>query len=329
MRIYNKIVIDMSTLKVLEEDSYEYEGEVAECKGGGGSSGSSSGKVDYPEYMKTMHGTWLTAVAADIVTATTGNSPYYSATAYDPATPLAAMDTAVCAFNTVVDALSNESDWDSAMTQAKITVDALISETYITADIAAFADVLDDQVDNVTIPKFQRGMQDINAVQSSAFALGEALIYGMRDRDVAKYTSDLRLKSSLQRNEMIIQSAATMLQALLTRAELEKAVAHYSLEYNRMFIAATKDQEDRDLQLDELDAKWDLEMYQYGGNMMASIAGAATSQEADAPSQSSSAIGGALSGAAAGAMIGSKIGAIGGPMGAGMGAALGIFSSFL
>ncbi len=34
MRIYKKIVIDMETLKTINTESYEYEGEVAKCKGG-------------------------------------------------------------------------------------------------------------------------------------------------------------------------------------------------------------------------------------------------------------------------------------------------------
>jgi len=38
-------------------------------------------------------------------------------------------------------------------------------------------------------------MQDINAVVSSAFVLGEAVIEGFRDRELAKYTSGLRLDS--------------------------------------------------------------------------------------------------------------------------------------
>ena len=323
MKIYEKIVVDISSGETLSEISYEYSGEIAGCKSSGGSSGGSSGKVDYPEYMKTQHETWLTALNTDITTARAGDSPYTAAVAYDPTTPLAAMNTAICAFNTVVDALANESDWDSAMTQAKTTIDALISNTYINADVDAFADKLDDQVDNITIPKFQRGMQDINAVQTSAFALGEALIYGMRDRDVAKYTSDLRLKSSLMRNELIAKGASEMLRALLTRADLEKAVAHYTLEYNRMYIVAKKDQIDQDYEYDELDAKWDLEMFQYGGNMLAAIAGAATSQGTPERSHAASAIGGALSGAAAGLATSFT------PLGAGIGAALGLASSFL
>lgn len=38
MKIYNKIVLDMETLTVLEEDFFWYHGEIAHCGGGGGDS---------------------------------------------------------------------------------------------------------------------------------------------------------------------------------------------------------------------------------------------------------------------------------------------------
>jgi len=51
MKIYRKVKIDIETGETLFEDSYEYNGEVAECKGGGGS-------VKYsmsPEQRKALH----------------------------------------------------------------------------------------------------------------------------------------------------------------------------------------------------------------------------------------------------------------------------------
>ena len=47
--IYTKVVIDMATGKTLVQEGYRYDGEVAECKGGGGSVNS----VDY-EYNDRM-----------------------------------------------------------------------------------------------------------------------------------------------------------------------------------------------------------------------------------------------------------------------------------
>lgn len=47
MKIYNKIVWDIETLEVLEEDSFEYTGPIALCKGG--KSKSSSVEYTYTE----------------------------------------------------------------------------------------------------------------------------------------------------------------------------------------------------------------------------------------------------------------------------------------
>lgn len=48
-KIYERLVFDIATLEVLEEESYEYEGPIAECKGGG----SETNTVDY-EYNARM-----------------------------------------------------------------------------------------------------------------------------------------------------------------------------------------------------------------------------------------------------------------------------------
>lgn len=52
MKIYNRVVIDMTTGKTIEEDSYEYNGQVALCKGGRGSSES---KSDVPEWVRPYY----------------------------------------------------------------------------------------------------------------------------------------------------------------------------------------------------------------------------------------------------------------------------------
>ena len=275
---------------------------IVRCKGGGG---SSSGAVDYPDYMKTQHETWLDEIAALITTAVDGGSPFASTEAYDPTTRIATMDTAVCSFNTVVDALSNEDDWESAVDAAVAKIDAaVVDDDYVTADIASYAAILDDQITDVILPAFQTGMRDLNAVYSSAFVMGEATIYGMRDRDVAKYTSELKLKLNIQRIEMIKSSVEIMLNTLMKRVEFEQAVAHYTVEASRIGIVAFKEQTDQDILLDDMDARWDLDVYQYGANMLAGIGGgtrSAGSQTGMSKTQS------ALSGAAAGASMGTAI----------------------
>ncbi|KKU98300.1 MAG: hypothetical protein UY28_C0004G0038 [Candidatus Amesbacteria bacterium GW2011_GWB1_48_13] len=50
MRVYIRIVVDIKSGRVLEADSYEYEGQVAECKGGGG--GTTTSTTGLPEWLR-------------------------------------------------------------------------------------------------------------------------------------------------------------------------------------------------------------------------------------------------------------------------------------
>ena len=293
---------------------------------------TTAGRVDFPTYMKEIHGDWLSnysvpasgdQVTNSITTALTaayGNSPYSSLVALDPSTELGNMDTAIAAFNTLVDALAYDTDWEGAVDTAKTKLDAAVfDDTYITADIAAFGNELDDQIDNIVLPRFQRGLQDVNAVMSSAFVVGEAIIEGMRDRDVAKYGSSLRIKFNFQRNDAIIKGVERLLANKFSRIEMEKTVAHYTMEANRMRISAEKEQKDTDNLIDIEDAKWNLEIWQYGANLLAAIGGGTAipgSSDSGSPSRWQSALSGALAGASIGNTFGGGWGAlVGGALG--------------
>lgn len=297
----------------------------------GGGGGGGSGRVDYPDYMEAVHQDWLEGAASSrlttenvtaIMAAAIGDSPFSGESAYDPETDLDAIDTAVCAFNTVVDALSHLTDWETAIANAASVLDAsVITDDYINEDVDAYAEVLDDQLETVAIPRFEAGMLNVNAVMSSAFVLGRAIMEGMRNRDVAKYSAGLREKMHWHRNDMVLKSVDRMLGDLIQRVEFERHVAILTSEAKRIRIVAVKEQTDQDLTISEEDARWDLEVFQYGANVLASIGGGTAGTKKE-PSKAQSAIGGALAGAAMGAQVGGGPGAI-------IGAAVGLGASLL
>lgn len=296
-----------------------------------------------------------------------------------------------------------------------------ITDAAIILDTAALADQIDDEITAKILPRFRRGMTDINAVVSSAFPIGEAIIEGFRDRDVAKHASTLRVRAaevnaeirtnnernhvevgkanlskdvevaklnltkdvevaknnqtveaqykvaninkSLKASEIdvdkavkvglgnlnkdmgivnsnlsktlnlaqanmnkdievgkfnIVQANDTkrmeldavrqMLGLMLQRISWEGDYARMSVEANRIKITALKEQADQDFAIDEHDAMWDLEVFQFGANVMAAIQGGTSNNPIKAPTKLQSAIGGAMSGAAAGAMVGTAYG---------------------
>jgi len=310
------------------------------AKGGGSGGGGASGKVDYPPYMKGLHGLIMAGddqgftIAGDVPTnslfdalnAAYGSSPYSGAAAYDPDVPVAALLTAVCAFDTVVDALNYETDWENMVDVAVAKIDAtVLPASYITAAVSAFSDNLDDRIENEVLPRFKGGMRDINGVLTSAFVIGQSHIEGMADRDVAMYQADMNFKAHSERARLIDTAVSKMGGLQMARVEGEKSVASLTTEGNRIKVIAKAQQAKDDLDIDGKDGKWDLEVFSYAGNALAAIGGG-TYVPGGEEMGKSSALSGALGGAASGAMIGS---AISPGIGTAIGAVVGGIGGFL
>lgn len=274
-------------------------------KGGGG--GGGTGEVGYPVYMETFQGSLLgvagltVAMDATINLATVAGPPMADGDAYDPVTPIAAMDTAAGTLTTLVDLLSAGTGLDAIITD-------VLSDARIDDAVDEFSDDLDARYDAEVLPKFNAGMRDIGAVVSSAFAIGRAVIAEGQTREVAKYSAGLHLKA-------FGDDALTLIGLKL---EYQKAVSHMIVEINRMEIVALKEETDTNIKLGEANALWDLELFQYGSNALASIGGGTVQPKVKEPSTARSVIGGAMSGAAAGGMVGGM-----NPLAIGAGAVLG------
>ena len=172
----------------------------------------------------------------------------------------------------------------------------------------------DARLTSEVLPRFEAGMRDINAVTSSAFAIGRALIEENQDRQVAKFSSDLHLKAF----------SDDAIKVIGMKLEFQRAASAMIAEANRIKIVAKKEENDINIKLGEKDALWDLEIYQYGSNVMASIGGGVSNPGAKGPSTAQSVIGGAMSGAATGAMVSN-----GNPVATVIGGVLGAATGFL
>ena len=311
MKVISSCTISMNILQVIEEESYEYSGLVAECKGGGG---GGSGVVDFPAYMKNIHNDWLdntgvdsiTSSVTDIMNSATGSSPWTAASAYDPDTDLVTMLAAPDVLQTLVTLLS-------AGTSLDTLVSGIVDHSRVDLAVTEYEADLDARLTAEILPRFEAGMRDINAVMSSSFALGKAVIEDGQTRQAALYSANQHSKAF----------SDDALQVINMKLEYQKAVSTMIAEANRIKIVAKKEENATDLKINEEDALWDLEVFQYGANLLGSIGGGtAISKSPKGASDMQSAIGGAMTGAAAGAMVG-------GPWGAVAGGVLGAGASFL
>jgi len=317
MKIITECIIDTKSLQVIEEKSYDYNGPIALCKGGGG---GGSGKIEYPAHITTWHGNVLgdgSGVAGeltmdDAMVAALGDSPWVGQAAYDPDADLVNLLAAPDTLQTLVTLLSTGTSLDTLISNVldEARIDDAVTEYTADLDAHFLANV---------VPRFEAGMRDINAVSSSAFAIGRAILEENQDRQVARFSADLHNKAF----------SDDAIKVIGLKLEYQRIVSTMLVEGYRMKIVAKKEQTDTDMKIDELDAKWDLDVFQHGANLLAAPGGGTSNPNAKGPSSTQSVMGGAMSGAATGMMYSAAMGGADMGMSIAVGAVLGAASGFL
>jgi len=336
--IYKKIVIDMSTMQTVYAESFEYKGAVALCggalTGGGGGGGGSSGRVDYPDYIKKTHAYWLVGeyatdpsaiiggVANDMDAAKTsaGGNPYAAAYAYDPTADMEDIESRYEDFNKIVSKLNTELNWSQLAdnVESQLT-SSVLSDNEIEALVTQFETEQRFNY-NRAVNRFNAGMADINAVTSSAFTVGNALLEDELSRAVANFRSTLSFEVQRQRYNYVLQGIDSMMKAMSLRITADHTATHLYGEIKRLKTQFTREQYDMDLDISVKDATWDVMLYQHGANALSAAAGSAVSAAPDKYPNSQVRWAAALSGAGAGAMAGSHfLGPAGGAIGAFLG----------
>ena len=324
MKIYRKVVLNLQG-EIIEEDSYEYAGPVAECKGGGGS----SGKMEWPGYMQTQHQTWLTTMNGLMTTA----NPYTGLLAYDPATYISAIETQMTNLIAFYDSIgttltTTKTSWETLAAAVQVKIDALLLSTPTSAFLTSAQNELSGAVvaalDADTIGRFEAGMRDINAVQTSSFVLGKAALYTRVGTELTKLTGAMRLQTIIDRNRGIVEGSFNLFSHVEAVASSRMALVNAYLEKCRLDIIAKKEQLDKQTDLDISEAQWPFFLYQQAGNLLGSIgSGGGAASAISKPNPVASTLGGAMAGAGAGAMIGSVVPGIGTAVGAIAGAVIG------
>jgi len=282
--------------------------------GSSGGGGGGSGVVEYPAHITAWQdavlGTGTMAANEDmteVMTAAIGASPYIGVDAYDPDDDITTMIAAPDTLQTMVDLLSAGTGLDTL-------ISSVLDHAKVDDSVTEYAADLDARLVGEVLPRFEAGMRDINAVVSSAFVIGRALIEENQDRQVAKYSSALHMKTF----------SDDVISVIGLKLQYQHAASMMISDVNRIKIVAKKEESAANIEIDAADALWDLQVFQYGANLLASGGGGVASPTVNKPSQLQTALGGAMSGAAAGAMVTG-----GNPYGAAIGAVLGFASAYM
>ena len=286
--------------------------------------------IEYPGYMQDMHQLWLDGVVVGTAVETGGvalaiknartTNPFTGLTGYDPATSITAMAAAITAFQAIVTAMDPHANFDTYHNAAVAQIDAtILPDAYILARTQAHAAALDTELNAKVIPRFNAGMRDINAVHTSTFVIGKAIIELDRDDKVDKFMADMRFQADAKRGDLIQNASAEMIRMSLQKIELGRVIMAITIDELRLAIAANSDYKTEVKALAADLARWPLEIYKYGSNLLAGIGGGTTSSVPMDGNKTARIIGSGLSGAIAGAQIGAAISS----GGAGYGAILG------
>lgn len=173
----------------------------------------------------------------------------------------------------------------------------------IAAAVAAQSELLDNEVKTKVLPQFLAGMRDINAIQSTTFVIGKAIIADSQVRSLNDFQSRIRL-------------SAVELSGQLWRSHLDwsKSVITVYAELVKLYYATKMDVDHKQLEYKAKDRLWNMDLFDEPRAMVGALNGASSANQKNRPSQAQSAIAGALSGAAMGTSImpgyGTAIGAV-------------------
>ena len=178
--------------------------------------------------------------------------------------------------------------------------------------VSAFNQDTLDRMNQESLPMLNAGMRDIGAINSSAYVVGKALLEAKRQKEVTKFTSQIKHQGLLITQERWAK-----------HLNWNSTVIQQYQELQRFYHVGAMDMDKLNNSYKEVEALWELNLFEYARAMIGTLGGGSPTNKAlKGPSQTRQAIGGAMGGAAAGAQVGGGWGAL-------IGGVLGAASSFL
>jgi len=159
--------------------------------------------------------------------------------------------------------------------------------------VSAEAAFLSDDLESTELPRFELGMRNINAVMSSTFVIGRALLEEARQKNLAKYSAGLQYA--------LIPVASERWRAHL---EWNKGVIGMYSEIMKLYFSAKIDVDTHNEEILVKDRLWPFTVLEYERAAIGALQGATTTNhKAAGGSTMSRLLSGALSGAAMGSMM--------------------------
>lgn len=229
-------------------------------------------------------------------------NPYTSAEAFDPTDSLAYSAEAIEAFETLVATYLTSSP---STTGEKKTLEEFISKASDLYD--TYAIDIDTDIDTLVTEfeadsedeylrrrsSFEAGMFAINAIETSPYVIGLALIDGDRTRSIDGLRAKLLTQARRDKNIFLVQLAELMSAMQGRNAGLKQVAASLRADQSRFDYTSNREKLMQDKEYDVGEVQWELETLKSGASIIGAMQGIPLSQKG--PSNLATAVSTALS----------------------------------
>jgi hypothetical protein len=143
----------------------------------------------------------------------------------------------------------------------------------IQAAVSTQANMLDDDLNSNILPSFLAGMRDINAVMSSAFINGKAIIFNGRVKSINKFASDLQIRAM----ELSTQIWTKVL-------DWKKATVDTYSNMLQLYYTTQLEQDKANIGYAVQNSLWNINLFAYIKDILSAMSGAASTSKPNTPS---------------------------------------------
>ncbi len=306
----------------------------------GSSGGGSSGKVEYPAYLQTIHGKFMDNSATDTLTFSMVDllNDAYTTNPFDDASLAIYTGRAVIDANgtvaiptvaaSVAAVIAQVTDFDpldyyeTTLPTVATAVDAVILNDAVISSASSALDAVLSVDSALEKAKYDADAVSLGITMANSYAKGKTYIDSRQQEKVTYYDADLRGKMYLQRNDMVNLTTRELVGKRMAMVQLTKETYAFAVEAAKLKILNEREFTEQNIDFMHRKATWRFDAIQHGFNAIASIGGGTSI--AGTPKLNSTAA--TVSGAFAGASIGAQVG---GGYGAAAGAVIGGVAGYL
>jgi hypothetical protein len=309
---------------------------------GGSGPSLATGPVDWPTYMKSWHGSALLTTGESLnVTLTSAMNETFAANPYNGLPVRTAEDILLggkllseydtpFSFLSIFSLLSVSSMLADFRASSQLSlllkdVNPLLAEITTTE-----LSLRESKLDQETLTNYKVMMRSANAVMSSSFVVGEALLRGDSLKPLVETNTTMIQKAILTQVQIVKEAEVLSFRSAVTGIKVREMIVNMIADFTKLYTITKIELDNYSIELTAKGTLWNSQVFQYGGNFLGSINGKIAAWVDPGESSVTMTYGqGIISGISMGAQIGSCFGPVGTVIGVIVGAIVGAIMGYI